>query len=110
MDLRAIWLRWRHSERTAEAREERLALACELLRSGEELPQDVRDAIADAIEERPRRGRPSKPPTKWFEVGKAYESGEFTIDEVAARLGVQKRTAQRGLAYYRAGKAADDDI
>jgi hypothetical protein len=113
-DVRALYLRWGPGRDVpaAESRAFRLRYAADLLRSGEDLPADVRQAIADLIEEPALpSGRPKALPTKWYEAGvMAEEYPELTIQEIADRLCIEKRTAERGIAYFRKAKAQADEI
>lgn len=88
----------------------RLNLAVEILRSGEPITEAVRHAIADLIERKPRqRGRPGRPPRRWYEIGQSVDVDGLSVKEAAKLWGVEPRTAERGLAYYRKAIEADEE-
>ncbi|WP_096785886.1 ECF-type sigma factor [Rhodobacter sp. CZR27] len=100
-DLRALFLATRRDGmKLADDLAERRARACEILRSGEPIDQEIRNAIADLLDGNRGKGQPSRPPSKWWEVGKAKEEG-MSVAEIADVLGLTTRTVERGLAYYR---------
>lgn len=106
-DLRALQIRWQDSDKSYQSdRDRRVRLAVETLRSDREIDAEIRYAIADLLEETNPKGRPARPPMRWYDVGVLFEQGGKTIQEIADELGVEKRTAERGLRYFRGTQKA----
>ncbi|WP_425050755.1 hypothetical protein [Psychromarinibacter sp. S121] len=107
VDLRAWQIQRQDPDEPYQSeRYRRVQLAVEALRSDREIDADTRNAIADLLEETKPKGRPAKPPMKWHDVGTIAEEGGKTIQEIADELGVEKRTAERGLRYFREARKA----
>lgn len=113
MNLTHLWIRNSPDSDAMkkENLEARKAFAAEVLRSGEPLNQETRDAIAELLElETSRRGRPTKPPLKWYEVGKLLEnSPDLTQQQAADEMRIELRTLQKGWRYYKQARKAHDD-
>jgi len=107
-DLRALLIRWQDGDKSYQSdRDRRVRLAVETLRSDREIDSEIRDAIADLLDEKNPKGRPARPPMRWYDVGVLFEEGGKTIQEIADDLGVEKRTAERGLKYFREAQRAN---
>lgn len=113
MELTHLWIRNAPDQYASKkvALEARKAIAVAVLRAGEPISQDTRNAIAELLEpDTSGKGRPSKPPYRWWEVGQLFELNPDIKQEDAAKLlGVELRTLQNGLNYYRQIEKAHDD-
>ncbi|WP_306132158.1 hypothetical protein [Roseivivax marinus] len=102
VDLRAWQIRRQDPDESYRSdRDRRVQFAVEALRSDRDIGTETRNAIADLLEEKKPKGRPAKPPSKWYEVGILVEEDEKKLPEIADELGVGERTAERGWNYFK---------
>lgn len=84
-------------ESYAEERDDRIRYAAEILRSNHPLDAGIRDAIADLLEEKKKRGRPESGPQQWYDVFSERERG-LTISELSEKFCISISTVRRCLA------------